>query len=529
MDSLLGKDENPYHGREGLVYARVSSKGQELYGGGLGSQESRCVKELQNLSISYVRTFPDSFTGGGDFMNRPAMKELLAYVDNNSHKKYVVIFDDLKRFARDVEFHIKLRTAFRVRDVELRCLNYNFDESPEGHFAEVVMAGHAQLEREQNRRQVIQKQRARLEKGCWAFGARRGFVMTRDPLYGKSLKPKYPEAEMIKEALEGFANGTFLRLIDCCKFLVEKGFWTKQSPEKYIDKFKNIITDPLYAGYVEYLKWDVKRRKGVHDGIISLETFEVNQNRLKKETLGRRIRMDISPDFPNRGLTSCFYCHNSLTAAWSVGNGGRFPYYKCQRKGCPAYGKSIPKEKIEKAFGKILRESKLKKEIDKILYKVFDSVWEEEVGVLEKAEHAREKDKVSLNEKIKQLSDRVAKIQSEPLKNAYEQQIEEAYIEIERLEASSTKGEDLDTPYRTALNKASTLLKSPDEYWEKVGVNEKHRLYYFLFTEKLPYDYKLGYRTDKIPSAATLFEDFVVQNTLQVEMGGIEPPCKGFL
>jgi predicted site-specific integrase-resolvase len=94
---------NPYEGRVGLVYARVSSKRQETDGSGLQSQEGRCMDFLKRNSVDYQKSFLDSYSGGGDFMNRPAMKELLAYIDKNIHKKYVVVFDDLARFARDVE------------------------------------------------------------------------------------------------------------------------------------------------------------------------------------------------------------------------------------------------------------------------------------------------------------------------------------------------------------------------------------------------------------------------------------------
>src|SRR5581483_10616265 len=152
-------------GKVGLVYARVSSKRQELDGTGLQSQEGRCIKELASLDVPYEKSFFDSYSGGGDFMKRPAMRAMLAYIDANPHKQFLVVFDDLKRFARDVEFHLKLKAAFKVRGVGLRCLNYNFDESPEGRFSETVIAAQAELERHQNRRQVIQKQKSRLELG----------------------------------------------------------------------------------------------------------------------------------------------------------------------------------------------------------------------------------------------------------------------------------------------------------------------------------------------------------------------------
>ena len=349
------KQKNLPEKRVGLVYARVSSKRQEVDGTGLQSQEGRCVKELEALGVPYIKTFSDSYSGAGDFMNRPAMSNLLDYIDNNPHQKYIVIFDDLKRFARDAEFHFKLKIAFKKRDVILKCLNYSFDDTEEGEFVELIMAGQAQLERKQNRRQVIQKQKARAELGYWPFASRKPYKMMKDPIHGNILKPQFPEARWLTEALEGFATGRFVRKIDACRFLVEKGFWKNQSPEKYIDKFVELAKDVLFAGYIEYVDWDVERRKGHHEALISLETYELIQKRLKNEGLGKRIRKDITDDFPLRGLILCNYCNKPLTASWSKGRSQRYGYFFCQNKQCSHNRKSIPKADIEKGFDKVLR------------------------------------------------------------------------------------------------------------------------------------------------------------------------------
>src|SRR3990167_2945180 len=182
---LLMQHANPYADRYGLVYARVSSKRQELEGHGRESQEERCKGDLKSISVPHEKTFPDTYTGGGDFMDRPAMRAMLAYIDANPHKKYVVIFDDLKRFARDTIFHLKLRSAFKARGVILRCPNYNFDDSPEGMFVETVLAAGNELDRHQNRRQVVQKMKARLDMGFWAFAGKRGYDIIKDSVRGK--------------------------------------------------------------------------------------------------------------------------------------------------------------------------------------------------------------------------------------------------------------------------------------------------------------------------------------------------------
>ena len=117
--------------RVAVIYCRVSSDKQKNEGHGLESQEQRCESYAHERGYPIEKIFKDNYSGGGDFMDRPAMRKLLAHIDENPHKKYIVIFDDLKRFARDTEFHIRLRAALKMRDVTPECLNFKFDDTPE--------------------------------------------------------------------------------------------------------------------------------------------------------------------------------------------------------------------------------------------------------------------------------------------------------------------------------------------------------------------------------------------------------------
>jgi len=517
---------NSYEGREGLVYCRVSSDRQRLDGHGLESQEERCRTELSRLSVVCSKTFPDSYSGGGDFMERPAIKEMLSYIDARPHKKYLVIFDDLKRFARDTEFHFKLRTAFKARDVSLKCLNYNFDDSPEGRFIETIMAGQAELERHQNKRQVSQKMKSRLELGYWTFGSKKGYAIIKDSGHGKIAVPN-EEGEILKQAIEGFANGIYVRKIDVCKFLVEKGFWRKQLPERYIDKLTHILKDSFYAGFIEYPRWEVCRHLGKHKAIISLETFEMVQKRLGKLDFGKRIRVDISDDFPLRGILVCDDCQSHLTGAWTKGRNKRHPYYFCQNRDCLNRGKSIKRSDVENKFSELLMKTKLKKDVSILVDTVFDRVWKDEVNNFNHNQNVSISEKKELECKIVSLTNLVLSSTSDTVKKIYEGQIEELGKKIEELNYNTDynlKTDDI--PYRTALNKATGLLKSPYSIWVDLSTKEKQDLFYFIFEQKLPYSKIEGYRTDKIPTAVRLFEDFVNQNPHDVEMAGIEPACK---
>ena len=50
--------------------------------------------------------------------------------------------------ARDTEFHIKLRREFDKRGARVECLNFRFEDSPEGKFIETIIAAQGELERE---------------------------------------------------------------------------------------------------------------------------------------------------------------------------------------------------------------------------------------------------------------------------------------------------------------------------------------------------------------------------------------------
>lgn len=521
-ENLKNNANNSYDGCEGLVYARVSSKRQEAEGHGLQSQEARCIADLKSISVPYKKTFPDSYSGGGDFMNRPAMREMLDFIDAHAHKNYVVIFDDLSRFARDVEFHLKLRAAFKVRGVKLRCLNYNFDESPEGRYTETILAAGNELQRHQNRRQVIQKQKARLEIGYWPFAAKRGFNMDEDSTHGKISVPNR-DAVLLKEAIEAFIVGSLQRKIDVCRFLVERKFWKKQLPEKYIDKLTVIFSDPFICGDIEYPAWEVARRQGRHEGIITRDQFALLQKRLKSDRATARVRIDIREDFPLRGLVLCSSCEKPMTAAiTSKRNGEKHAYYYCQRKGCPLYGKMCRRADVERDFRLLIKRNRLKPEIEKVVDVVFGRVWGQEVKSLEWQEKLSEHRKSDLEEKMRQWSEMARKALSDRVRRTYETQIEDAAKEMEQIEEKPTLAEmDMSVPYRTALGKCTGLLKTPIAIWDSVDVHEKHRLFFFLFEAKLAYTKNEGYRTGDSLSTTRLFEEFVATNSQDVEMARI--------
>lgn len=97
--------------RKAIIYCRVSNKKQKHDGDGLHSQEHRCRDYAAARGYVVEAVFHDDVSGSGDFMKRPGMVALLRFLKHRTRDDCVVIFDDLKRFARDTIFHLKLRQS----------------------------------------------------------------------------------------------------------------------------------------------------------------------------------------------------------------------------------------------------------------------------------------------------------------------------------------------------------------------------------------------------------------------------------
>ncbi len=515
--------------RYGLVYARVSSRKQKNEGHGLESQEERCLQALRSENIPYEKSFLDSYTGGGDFMRRPAMRELLEYIDNNPHKNFLVIFDDLKRFARDTTFHRELRSAFKVRDTELKCLNYNFDESPEGIFVETVLAAQNELDRKQNQRQVIQKQQARLRSGYNAFHAPLGYKKVRDPIHG-TLDIPTEKAQYIKEALEGYASRRFINKIDAVRFLQERNVLSKkQKATKGISTFTNLLNNIFYAGFIEYKPWEVEKRLGHHKAIIDESVYNTNQKRLKQKN-SEFTRQDIREDFSLRGLVNCSCCGKKLTGAPSRSKTGKLhPYYKCANKCCELYGKSIRAEDIHSGFEELLMQIRASESLIDLSVVVFEDCWKNEMKNKESIKRSYTEDIEKLREKIEQLITLASKTEVETVIKQYEKQIEKYGKEIEELEAKTSEDFDYTIPYRTSSKEVLEVLQNPYSVWKNYNVYQKQKFFSFIFEENLRYDKIEGYRTPNYSLPITIFELVNTSKSEDLETMGIEPMSKSVI
>ncbi len=481
-----------------LIYCRVSSKKQEFEGSGLDSQEHRCREKALQLGCEVEAIFPDTITGGGDFMNRPGMVRLLNHLDANPHKRYLVIFDDLKRYSRDTEFHLTLRREMLKRQAIRICLNFNFEDTPEGKFLETILAATGTLEREQNARQVSQKMRARMQQGFWVNRAPVGYKYVKSSKGGKELVFDEPMASIAREALEGFACGRFETQAEVQRFLESQPDYPKDMPNGKIRPFtiSRFLKKVVYAGYVESKAWGVPLRPGHHEGIISFENFEKIQRRLKTGGYAP-ARKDVSEDFPLRGFVACASCSKPLTAAWSKGKRKSYPYYLCHNKPCADYGKSLPRAKVEGQFEDILKALTPAKGLFQIVKSMVESAWEQRDTQRKAISDSFKHEVAKIDKEIEGFLDRIISTQNSSVILAYENKItlleREKLLTLEKLEKNrrpvKTKRENFEH--------AMQFLSNPWKLWASGNILLQKTVLRLAFTERLSYSRHTGYRTPK--------------------------------
>lgn len=503
-----------------VIYCRVSSDRQVKEGNGNQSQEKRCRDFAKNKDYQVVEVFPDEGVSGGLF-ERPAMRRLIDYLDAHPFDKFVIIFDDLSRFARDLSVHLRLKTELKSRGAKFECLNFNFEDSPEGEFIENVIASKAQLDRQQNKRQVIQKQKARMELGYWSLIPPRALVNQKDPIHGRLLVSNEPYARIYKKAIEAFAEGSLLTIEEVKHFINREYELLGLKKRISFHAARLALTQILYAGYIEYPHWNVSRRKAHHSGFITIETYDKVQEKLNGNKK-HGIRKDYNPDFPLRQMLECIKCHGAISGSWNKGRNKHYANYACVKPGCPYRYKVIRKDKIEPEFEALLVEKKPRSEVLDLVTDVLKDVWTQR-KTFKSVIVEKNKDRLKeIDEMISNTGARISKASSEDLVIYYEGELKKLLTEKKDL-GTKDFGKYTDEEFGTATDIVFTALKKPLDMWKSDKKEDKRTIFNMYFAKKLPYDIKQGFGTVTFDPTIGLIQASYGIKTHLVETEGIEP------
>jgi len=510
-----------------VIYCRVSSEKQVKEGNGLDSQEHRCRDYASSLGLDVEQVFRDEGISGGLF-ERPALISLIKYLDDNWQNKYTVIFDDLKRFARDVSVHLKLRSELKAREAKLRCLNYNFDDSAEGEFVETIFAAQNELERKQNRRQVCQKMKARIERGYWCFNPPTGYRFEKDKEHGKLLFPIKKITTILAQGLTDFAEDRLLSQSDLKRFLEENGLPRLIGKDKlYLFSIKRLLTEPLYAGIIQYSPWGISKRKGHHKAIISEMTYYRIQKKISRPE--RLPRETDSLEFPLRRFVDCACCGKPMTGSSSKSSHSDkyYPHYTCNNKDCVANPKNITASKVEDDYLGLLSRIGVDDGLLPLAKETAMNLWQQKINGFSKGTENVQVEIEEVEGQINTYMDLVSTAKSASLRARYEEKIEALDQKIAELKGNLEKLENKKEPnFEEALNLTLRLLGTPAETWKNADREQKIMVQKLIFEENPKYSHKNGFGTPKLSLPFYINNILGLKNSSDfelVEVRGVAP------
>ncbi len=505
--------------QKAVIYCRVSSNKQVAQGHGLSSQETRCREYARSKGYEVIQVFNDEAMSG-KILDRPAIQLMLSYLRKSKKDQLVVIIDDISRLARDIETHIQLRAAIADVNGKLESPSIEFGEDSDSRLVEHLLASVAAHSREKNAEQVKNRMRARVLNGYCVTSPVIGYCYEKVAGHGKLLVRDEPLASIIQEALLGFASGKLETQSEVKRFLESHEAYPKANDgsvhwQRVAEMFERVV----YAGRLSMPNWGIHNHPAKHEALVSFETWMKIQDRLKQQAKAP-IRKDVSEDFPLRGFVTCGCCGKPLTSCWSKGRSAKYPYYSCYTKDCDMYRKSIRKEKVEADFEALLFKLKPSEDLFLLAQAMFEELWNDRVNNQEGERVTIESELHKLNRQSEQLMDRIVETENLTLIHSYEKRMQKLEDQKAVLHEKMAKCGSALPDYNESFRTAFSFLGNPYELWASERLEDKRAALKLVFTERLPYDKKEGFRTAPIAQPFRVIGDLQSGKDVMVDLNG---------
>ena len=328
---------------------------------------------------------------------------------------------------------------------------------------------------------------------------------------------------IIGAALREYAKG-FSTQVDLVTMLDRQGLAAARGRKTH----KQLVSKMLYA-YLDFYRgwlfnpWGGEMVKGRHEPMISeveyLRIVAIRDGRGACQHVKKRA---FNPRFPLRRLVICPNCQQFYTASLSKGKRQRYAYYHCQTKGCLAYGKSIPCEKVEDQFVSLANRYSLSHEyLDRLKLKL-DKAAKELGAETQAALHRTERHLVELLERRRRICEMCedgsySRAEFQERKTAVEHAINEVKLEQCQYRIQIPDAENV-------FAYARQFIARFGSHWEQMPPEVYPVFHKLLLPEGIVYNRERGYGTPKVGPIFGLYEAQAPEKSSVVPRRGLEPP-----
>jgi DNA invertase Pin-like site-specific DNA recombinase len=485
-----------------LIYIRVSTDeqaGDERHS--LKTQTKLCERAIEDgkaftLAENGIYIDPGKTATN---MNRAGLQDMLLRVREDKSIRAIFV-QDTDRLARNVNDHLMIKAILKKAGVKLISVSQpGMEDTPEGNFMDVVIAGVNQLQSQITSRKTVKSTDQKFNDGGWPTKAPIGYrnaghpddekirIIVTDPL----------RAPLVAETFEMYATGDY-SIIEVRDAMYKKGLITVAGKMLASSKMFEMLRCHFYYGEMH---WRGKIKTGGHEAIINKELFDRCQRVIAEHNRYACRKRKYS--FLLNGFVFCSICGQRYTAEHHFAK--KKSYYHCKRKSdrmkcTDKYVETWDLEKqVQTEFDKLQFSPDF---INKIVEKV-KVIYEEKKSGISVEKKRFVSTKLNLEKKLgiaeeKLLSGTLADDAFTRIKNQIREQIDHIDDEIYKVEKSKNLKVDV-------IQELLGLIKNIGKAYNKAPLQLK-RLYLGLFWEEFTASNKLIVEAKKAPVVIALEE-----------------------
>ena len=456
-----------------IIYTRVSTDEQAEKGYSLRDQKAKLENYCTDKGFVIIKHFQDEHSA--KTFERPEYQKMLEFIRANKGFVDKILVQKWDRFSRNLSGALNMITLLRSLKIEVEAIEQPLDNDiPENLIMQAIYLATPQVENARRSLNTTNGMRKALKEGRWVSTAPIGYKNARDT-FNKPILVKSDVAELIKKSFERFATGTYQ--ID-----VLRRQMNKEGLNISKNRFWVLLRDPIYCGKIKVKAYRSEPEEivtALHEPIISEELFFEVQNVLngKKKITAKYSK--TREELPLRGYLVCSCCGKNLTGSSSLGNGGKYFYYHCQ-KGCKErYLNDIAHDALMKWFSSI----SIKPEIAQLYLAVMDDIFKSNEGdrysEIMRLEADFDKRMTMMDKAAEKLvNDELDKYAYKRLKENLTRECNEIRLRIDQLKRAES---GFDEYCRYGIS----LLSNLPYYYSNATLEGKQKMLGLIFPEKL--------------------------------------------
>lgn len=359
-----------------IANCRVSSD-EQLKNNSLSRQAISVSAAAEKLGAEIIRVWSGSVSSkAGTNVNRKDLDEMLELCKQNRQIKYVII-DELDRFMRsilEIGYFLVLFKNLDVKVVFASQPNLNTDNAANTLML-MLEAYKAEGSNEERIHKSISGHTTALNDGRYTFHPKAGYM--------KGTITGVPEIHPVRgTALRNALVRIADHVVTPTEGLIElnKSNYTSERVPLKMDKFRNIATDPFYAGVVQISKQvNVRNEVGLHEPIITLEQHQELVrifDAKKKNQLGPR--KNGNPNFLLNAITQHDTCLELKNKGKFVGfehdNGKNHALIYARYK-CRSCGLLINRDELHSKIAQLFADNPVTEDGIRNLSEALEIVW----------------------------------------------------------------------------------------------------------------------------------------------------------